>query len=160
MSDGTLICPRAVENGAALSMFKPPFNGEMVWRADNTCSYCGSLNPETFMARLEAGDVELVPTDKSYKVYVRNSGGADFQQRYRDCPTDEPRHGPEECLHWVTRTIDETKFYFQHLSKDQQARFIELYNERKIKMGYPGHFYTTPFFCKRDPAPVAQDDGA
>lgn len=47
------ICPRAGEDGAGLSHLKPPFNGEMVWREDNTRFYCGSL---------EAGDVELRST--------------------------------------------------------------------------------------------------
>lgn len=84
-----IICPRAAENGATLSAMKPPFNGEMVWREDKTCSYCGSLNPEEFMARLEAGDVELGPTDKPYKVYIKDLEG-------------KPVGGPAG------------KFYFQH----------------------------------------------
>ena len=33
------------------------------------CSYCGSLDPEQFMAAAKAG-VTLGPTDKNYKVYV------------------------------------------------------------------------------------------
>lgn len=119
------------------------------WREDDTCSYCGSLNPEVLMARLEAGDVELGPTDKSYKVYVRNDGGSTFKQTFRDCPRDAICSGPQDCTHWVTRDRDETKFYFYHLSPEQQARFIELYNEHKIKLGIPGHFYVLPFFCQR-----------
>jgi len=125
----TQICPRAAENGADLSMMKPPFNGEMVWREDNTCSYCGGLNPEEFMRRLEAQDIEVGPTDKNYKVYVKDLEG-------------KPVGGPSG------------KFYFQHLNPDQMTRFIELYNECKIKMGYPGHFYVSPFFCK--PAPTQE----
>ena len=39
------------------------------------------------------------------------------------------------------------KFYFQHLSPEQQNKFIELYNAKKMKLGYPGHFYSRPFFC-------------
>lgn len=128
------VCPRAAEDGATLSQLKPPFNGEMVWREDRTCSYCGSLDPDVFMARLEAGDVELGPTDKSYKVYIRDLEG-------------KPVGGPAG------------KFYFQHLNAEQQGRFIELYNARKIKMGFPGHFYNLPFFCR--PAPIqVPDDGA
>jgi hypothetical protein len=30
----------------------------------------------------------------------------------------------------------------------QRHRFLELCNENKIKMGYPGHFYVRPFFVK------------
>lgn len=118
------------------------------WREDARCSFCGSLNPDVLMQRLEAGDVELGPTDKSYKVYVRNSGGAPFLQTYRDCPRGSAPHMAEECTHWVTREVSETKFYFQHLSADQQRRFIELLNARKVKFGYPGHFYVLPFFCR------------
>ncbi len=43
------------------------------------------------------------------------------------------------------------KFYFQHLSVDQQKEFIDLYNARKLKIAYPGHFYRMPFFmCVAD----------
>lgn len=129
-------CPRAVMEGRGgpNSPFNPPFNGEMVWRTDHTCSWCGSLSGDALMARLEAGDVSLTPTDKNYKVYVNNAGGEAFTM---SCP----------------------KFYFQHFTRDQQTRFIELYNAGKIKMGVPGHFYVTPYFCVivRAPAP---DDGA
>ncbi len=41
------------------------------------------------------------------------------------------------------------KFYFQHLSADQQNKFIELLNANRIKIGYPGYFYRLPFFCQR-----------
>ena len=50
---------------------------------DGTCDYCGSLDADVFMARLEAGDVTLDPTDKNYKVYVHNNGGAPFKQTHR-----------------------------------------------------------------------------
>lgn len=119
------------------------------WRADGTCSYCGSMNPEALMARIEAGDIELRPTDKSYKVYVRNVGGAPFQQTYRDCPADARCTGPDDCTHWVTREVSETKFYFYHLGDTQRDRFIELFNQRKIRLGFPGHFYVLPYFCQR-----------
>lgn len=145
----SFFCPRGPGPG---TVFKPPFNGEATWREDGTCSFCGSLNPDEFMRRLEAGDVEVGPTDKSYKVYVKNVGGAQFKQTYRDCPSDAPKHGPDDCTHWVTREVGDTKFYFQHLSPEQQ-RFIELYNERRMRIGYPGHFYVTPFFCAPGPAP-------
>lgn len=125
------ICPTA--DPAGMKAFNPPFNGEMVWRENNTCSYCGSLNPDAFMVRLEAGDITLDPTDKDYKVYVANAGGPDLRGAI--------------------------KFYFQHLSADQRARFIELHNERKLNMGPPGHFYVAPFFCKAVAAD-APDDGA
>jgi len=60
-------CPRRDEIGQRK-------DGEDAWRDDQTCSYCGSLNPDLFMAHLEAGDVSLGTTDKSYKVYVEGLG--------------------------------------------------------------------------------------
>lgn len=101
------------------------------------------------MLRCEAGDVELGPTDKNYKVYVENKGGDAFAQTYRDCPRDAPCTGPEDCTHWVTRSMDHTKFYFQHLDAEQRRRFIELLNDGKLNIGDPGHFYVTPFFAQR-----------
>ena len=109
------------------------------------------------MARIEAGTVELGPTDKSYKVYVKNAGGEPFKQTYRQCPPPETKivdgkeittrcAGPDTCTHWVTRERDETKFYFQHFTEAQARRFIDLLNEKKLKIGYPGHFYVRPFF--------------
>ena len=42
---------------------------EDTWGEDNTCSYCGSLNPDEVFKRIEAGE-EIIPTDKSYKIYI------------------------------------------------------------------------------------------
>lgn len=122
---------------------------------DGTCDYCGSLLADTFMARLEAGDVILTPTDKNYKVYVNNDGGTPFKQTYGS-EYEEPREpggslGAKVPFHWVCREVSETKFYFQHLSEAQQQRFIELLNEKKLKLDYPGHFYRTPYFIQMVP---------
>lgn len=103
--------------------FKFPANDS--WRNDNTCGFCGSLNPEWLMGRLEAGDVQLTPTDKDYKVYVENAGGETFST-----------HGA-------------AKFYFEHLSVEQRKRFVELLQAKKIKLDVPGHFYVLPFFIVR-----------
>jgi len=103
------------------------------------------------MARLEAGDVELDPTDRNYKVYVRNKAGRNFSQTYR---TDsKPFKGYDSTEHdWVTREIAETKFYFQHLSRIQKQRFVELFREGKLVIGYPGYFYATPYFIYMKPS--------
>lgn len=42
------------------------------------------------------------------------------------------------------------KFYYQHLSKEQRLRFIELYNNKTMKIGMPGYFYVRPFFIRTD----------
>lgn len=134
-------CPRRDE-----SWVGDRFPGEDKFsETDNSCTYCGSLNPDEFMARLEKGDVKLTPTDKGYKVYIENDGGAPFKQTYR---TDNlPFEGYDSKNHtWVTRDMTGHKFYFRHLSEQQMRRFIELYNEKKIKLEYPGRFYVRPFF--------------
>lgn len=43
---------------------------------------------------------------------------------------------------------DHDKFYYPHLDEHQRMTFIELYNNRVMKVGYPGYFYRTPFFMK------------
>lgn len=87
-----------------------------VKRGHRACSYCGSLHPNDLMARLELGNVELEPTDKHYMAYVAGEG------------------------------LHHAKFHFQHLSDDQQQRFVDLLNEKRIRVGFPGYFYTKPFF--------------
>jgi hypothetical protein len=109
----TFNCPqRSRFDSEALKDYWRHVDGEL------TCSYCGSLNPDTFMQGLEEGKYTLTPTDKGYKVYVDGAG------------------------------LSHDKFYFQHLSETQMLRFIELYNSKALKLGYPGHFYTLPYFIK------------
>lgn len=103
-----------------------------------SCSFCGSLSPDTFIQWIRDG-ARLVPSDKSYKCYVA-------------CPYPNERYG--ETKHEITEGGSrvtsvygrEAKFYFQHLSDDQRAEFVDLYNERKITFGEPGDFYRFPFF--------------
>lgn len=130
---------------------------------DGTCTQCGSLLPDEFMRRLEAGDVALDPTDKSYKVYVINVGGAKFRQSHRTDKPSQPGEimkDPRDQSHWTweTNESDQCKFYFDHLSEDQKKRFVELYNDKKLKIrrynrdaeggfSFDGHFYVRPFFC-------------
>lgn len=63
------VCPLAPSS--------PVFNvgRTSTWRGDRSCSYCGSLHPDDFMAAIDAG-ATLVPTDKCYKVYLRTDGAA------------------------------------------------------------------------------------
>lgn len=93
------------------------------WRDDGTCSYCGSISPAMLFEQIEKG-AKITPTDKPYKVYV-------------------------DLVEANVRGAG--KFYFQHLDDDEQTKFVELYNARKITMGFPGHFYVLPFFCSRTP---------
>jgi hypothetical protein len=126
-------CPRRAETGHD----KPdsPFVGSGTnldtWRTDPAgpyCSYCGSLQPDRFMELVRAGWT-VGPTDKSYKAYLSEDEASQRQ----------------------------AKFYFQHLSAEQQDEFIELHNAKRIKFAYPGGFYVTPFFAqRRTPEPGAE----
>jgi hypothetical protein len=118
-----------------------------VWRDDNTCSYCGSLNPALVLERIAAGSVTLEPTDKNYKVYVlADEGTAPFMRAYRNCPKNAKCTGPHDCDHWVTREQSHSKFYFMHFSEQQKHEFIALLNAKKMKFTYPGYFYRLPYF--------------
>ena len=89
------------------------------WESNGTCSYCGSLSPDQLFKAIEDG-CEIGPTDKDYKVYLEGEGS--------------PKVGGA-C-----------KFYFQHLDGEEQIRFVNLFNLKKIQIGYPGYFYKLPFF--------------
>lgn len=41
------------------------------------------------------------------------------------------------------------KFYFQHLNDEERQLFIALYNDKTMKVGNPGYFYSKPFFVKQ-----------
>lgn len=73
MSD-KFTCPRAVEDGATSPVFR--FGTEHEWRPDGTCSYCGSMSEDRFFHCVEELGLEVTPTDKSYKAYVRGAPGA------------------------------------------------------------------------------------
>lgn len=107
------MCPRGAESYR---------DGKALWDADETCSWCGSLHPDVLMERIRLNDIELGPTDKDYKIYVKVLSG-------------EP--------------LKAIKFYFQHLSEDQRQEFVDICNAKKMTIGYPGHFYVLPFFMTR-----------
>ena len=112
---------------------------------DDTCDFCGSLHPEVFMERLRKGDVSLCPTDKNYKVYIRNKGGEQFKRTYR---IDDLSTTDRSKWIWTTDEVNETKFYFEHLSEEHKNEFIAFMNDKKVSLDYPGYFYRMPFFCK------------
>lgn len=157
------------------------------WRENNSCSYCGSLHPDEFMAAVESGAGALTATDKNYKVYIDmpnprvgkprivsyTSGSAD-QPRSATAPwerateehvADARKQGIRSLAvnDWVQvvpeRETEHRKFYFEHLSLDQRRRFIDLYNEKKVRFAHAGRFYRLPFFMI-PAAPSADNVGA
>lgn len=146
-----------------------------------TCSYCGSISQEAFLAAVEAG-LEVTPTDKNYKMYVeipndtpdalRVVGGSNSKEnpnfgtycKLESDLTKEEFELAKSCGWMVEKRKDEGrdktnwicfgpagakrhgKFYFYHLDEEGKKRFIELYNNRTMNVGYPGHLYTKPYF--------------
>ena len=74
------------------------------------------MNPDLLMEKIEAGAVEIGPTDKNYKVYVTHDNGLDG------------------------------KAYFQHFDVPHMERFVELLNAGKMRIGMPGYLYNMPYF--------------
>lgn len=103
-------------------------------RVGLSCSFCGSLHPDKFMELVRDSWV-VGPTDKNYKAYLGRAAA------------DNDHAGAEACS-------QEAKFYYQHLSAEQRAEFIELHNAGRMRIGYPGHLYTLPFFAGRGPTPA------
>ena len=137
-------CPRKAE--ATLSS---QINHESHWRdLDGSCSYCGSISPDQFFAAIEAG-AELGPTDKNYKVYVYLKVG-DIDRFAQDLSTARGAYLQElaKKVQSLRKMRPHPKFYFQHLSEQEQDRFVQLLNEKKLKIGFPGHFYRLPYFIR------------
>lgn len=158
--DAGFLCGRRGESAASIHM-----QGRDFWNSRDghkACSYCGSLSPDELFAAIEAGH-KIGPTDKSYKIYVdlpnpvagqtvsygSESGPTHRDgKRTRDDLTDaEIAKGRyDRPLMGVAGATVTAKFYFQHFSAEQQQRFIDLLNAKKINIGMPGHFYVRPFF--------------
>lgn len=122
------------------------------------CSYCGSMHPDDFMQAIRDGH-QVGPTDKSYKAYLSKALTPDELAAHRD--NEIARWALDVDLIKATEIVDkhlaETpahgqslgKFYFQHLSEDQMREFIDILNAGRMNIGYPGHFYSPPFFFAR-----------
>lgn len=136
----TFLCPRRVESGMVGGPFRLPERDHL--HEDGTCSWCGSLDGDILMERLEAGTIFLEGSDKNYKVYLKPvEGGPPLLQTSR---VDDDRSGDQSKWKWETKEVDHGKFYWMHLSVSQLQRFIELWNERRIKHS----LYVLPYFMR------------
>lgn len=117
-------------------------------KKEKSCSFCGSLHPDAFMEWIEQG-AEVGPTDKSYKAYITYPGKDPEEGKVQEYTIPNESGGPPTEVTEVYGT--ECKFYFQHLSDDQQIKFVELYNNLTMRIGYPGRFYVLPFFMTTRP---------
>jgi|GEM_PF-1478368 len=162
-------CPRRAESFGmhdALSDFYFERDGRRV------CSYCGSMHPDDFIKAVESG-CKLGPTDKNYKVYVDLPHPHPEKLRVVSSQNFEPpdatgyikidnaelarKYGRSTWaaghVEWIklgpNGPVAHGKFYFQHLNDYQRSRFVELINSDKVVVGFPGHFYVLPYFCRR-----------
>lgn len=164
-------CPRRDE--AMQAVLSEQFKGPDHWREPRnsgvglgdtveTCSYCGSMNPDEVMAGLEDGTLVIGPTDKSYKAYI-SKALTDEQLAEAEAGVDAELEREKKMLagehDWENHRKhimasrrqgpDIGKFYYMHLSEPQRQRYFELFKEDRIKYGYPGYAYTLPFFIGR-----------
>ncbi|WP_125936325.1 hypothetical protein [Streptomyces sp. WAC 06738] len=145
-----------------------------------SCSFCGSLHPDKFMALVREGWI-VGPTDKTYKVYLsrpltdeekaqrKERWMAGFSPEEIQATASKRGETPEQAKAALETAYElqvaqlegahtEAKFYFQHLSEDQRREFVDLYNSRQMKVGYPGHFYQPPFFMRPVPGTRKQEE--
>lgn len=129
-------------------------------KGPRSCSYCGSMHQDDFIAVARDGGGELGPTDKSCKVYVEI-------ETVLYTPTSTTyANGKQGKVTKYPKRPATLKFYFQHLSVDQRREFVDLYNSRPKRtyaddmsftqaegtgmlIGYPGHLYAGAFFMTR-----------
>lgn len=159
----TLPCPRRIESGVN---FSSPETDH--WDEEEACSYCGSLKPEALFKAIEQG-CELTPTDKNYKLYI-DLPNPHFGKQGCFTSSTHPFEGsfvlteeiadtvawkrPQDREYYLGKNVklslhsktNTGKFYFQHFSIEEQVKFIKLYNDKKLKLNFPGHFYRLPFF--------------
>lgn len=137
------------------------------------CTWDGSLHPDVFMELIAKPGVVLSPTDKNYKVYIELEDGTHAEELRVISRANHDQSNEEGWLRvgdvdltgvdtsgWGEFKDDEwiriskrgskimDKFYFEHLSQTQRKHFVELLNENKMAIGYPGRFYVLPFFIR------------
>ena len=87
------------------------------WRPNNLCSHCGGMRPSIALKAIREG-AEVVPTDKNYKIYIKPLPGMTL-----------PGSPANKC-------------YLNHFSQAQAVEFVLLHETNKMKVGFPGHFYS------------------
>lgn len=184
MSLSEHLCPRRAESGINFPGPDRWETGRGIVGQDKvglSCSYCGSLHPDRFMELVREGWI-VGPTDKSYKVYLnapvtdddrerakaRWAAGATGQAVRKTLAAEGV--GADAIESRISKYWSEheepyltghpsAKFYFQHLSVEQQHEFIELHNSKAMVIGHPGRFYVPPFFCGSTSASGGSVDG-
>lgn len=89
-----------------------------------TCNYCGSLDQNRFMDEVKAGAL-LIATDKDNKVYISSKNNR---------------------LGKTGEGLFRATFLFNHLSREQQWEFYQMYLKGQLNIAYPGRFAPLPYF--------------
>lgn len=174
-------CPRRNELFAYMGNVK---EGDSWSRRDGQrcCTYCGSIHQDDFMELVEGG-ASVGPCDKNYKCYLNEALDTDDLGRQKakwliGKKAQSLRENMQRSGHGHTVEEIETalqgywddceapmsgrhigKFYYPHLTMEQRERFVWLYNQGAMTIGYPGHFYVLPYFARPDTeAPNGTDD--
>lgn len=77
--------------------------------SDGTCTFCGSINPDTFMKAVRAGQ-QITPTDKNYKAYL-SIPGRSFTKFYFQHLSEDQKHEFVELYNNQTMLIEDGGFY-------------------------------------------------
>lgn len=92
-------------------------------RGHRACSYCGSMNPDDFFKSIDDGSCTKIT-------------GTDKNYKI-----------------YVDVSGKHLKLYYQHFDADQQQRFIDLYNEKKLPLEATFGLYVPPYFATRASSP-------
>jgi hypothetical protein len=137
-------------------------------KVDHGCPKCGSILEPEFWEDIDKG-AKLVPTEKSYKTYVKNynplsgklacltSSNSAFGNSQILTPdiaatiSWEPNQNPNELLGKHVRVsihpaYIRKPFYFWHLSEEGKDKFRRFLKENRFSLDYPNYFPVTPFF--------------
>jgi len=148
-------CPRRIEDGMADENSPFTYSGSNLdtWRKDNTCSYCGSLDPETFLEAVELGN-PVGATDKNYKMYIDLPGSGKkvktISQNFKPQKGEGFKKVPfkNEWYKTEPEVTRHAKFYFQHLDTDQKKKFVDLVNQKKLNYQGGIGLYVLPYFMR------------
>lgn len=108
------------------------------------CDGCGSISGDDFMAFVREGG-RVDGSDKNYKVYLEKDTGTPYETIKTVHTTPDGRtyegHQPKQGT-----GVQHAKFYWMHLTREQQQEFVDLWNEKKVNHS----LYVRPYFMSWD----------
>lgn len=89
---------------------------------------------------IENKDSWIQRSGKQYCSYCGSLSSEDFFKLAESCAKITPTDKSYKVY------IENDKLYFQHLSENDKAKFVDLLNAYKLNIAYPFYFYTLPYF--------------